>query len=414
MPSVSSTPLQTDEIFDRSGVVVSLIREDAVAARQRQTNMRFLARVDPRYWPDAQDVLILALRRDPSESVRIEAAAALGRGYYCTKASLRALTISLNASEEDGYPAEASARVRETARKSLRQYVDHFSQYLAPNVPLHDLPEHTKQPQFMRTNYRSQRPNESFSVPYDYLASVYYEHIQTLTWDTVLSDANKVLTARAVESSAASKKWTWPQVHLRLSPSIRPFVSLRGTKATAKQTEPPVVATQIQPSAATTPTGNVPSFHTWWKTAKPVHPPEQTTEEPPLADAFPAPTQPVSATAEPTKQASVPTASTYSPLRVAKHTAPAVAPADHGQTRTIEVQPKERMLNFFYNSTEPGYREWAAYQLADIVNAHLDEQLMRTLRHAAENDPDALVRLACSRSLEKLQLRAKATTGNPQ
>ena len=95
------------------------VKKEAAEAKARVAAVRLLGTVDCRYYPDAEGKLILALRTDGSECVRIEAAIALGRGCCCTRKVIEALDITVAGLETDGAPAERSPRVRDFAAESL-------------------------------------------------------------------------------------------------------------------------------------------------------------------------------------------------------------------------------------------------------------------------------------------------------
>jgi hypothetical protein len=108
------------------------IKADEAAAKKRREAVRYLGTVDCHYWPEAQKALIVALRADRNECVRLEAAIALGRGCCCTKNTIIALSITVAGSDRDGNPSENCERVRAAAAASL----SHCLGCLADVVPL--------------------------------------------------------------------------------------------------------------------------------------------------------------------------------------------------------------------------------------------------------------------------------------
>ena len=96
-------------------------KKDAVEAKARQMDVRYLGTLDCRYYPNASKGLSDALRMDPSECVRFEAAQALSRGCCCNKLTLAALEASVSGMDLDGNPAERSVRVRCTAAIALEK-----------------------------------------------------------------------------------------------------------------------------------------------------------------------------------------------------------------------------------------------------------------------------------------------------
>lgn len=108
---------------DSSEGAAARIKKDVEEAAARRAAVRYLGTVDCRYWPEAEQALIDALRADKIECVRYEAAIALQRGCCCTKKVAKALTISIEGSEKDGHPAERSARVQDAAAVALSNCV---------------------------------------------------------------------------------------------------------------------------------------------------------------------------------------------------------------------------------------------------------------------------------------------------
>lgn len=99
------------------------IKKDVEEAAARREAVRYLGTVDCRYWPEAEEALINALRADRIECVRFEAAIQLQRGCCCTKKIAKALTICIEGTDKDGFPAERSARVQDAAAMALSMCV---------------------------------------------------------------------------------------------------------------------------------------------------------------------------------------------------------------------------------------------------------------------------------------------------
>jgi hypothetical protein len=104
------------------------IKADEANAKARREAVRYLGTVSCHYWPEAEKAIILSLRGDRNECVRLEAAWALTRGCCCTARTVAALAITVSGSERDGFPAETSERVRAAAYGAL----DHCLAALAP------------------------------------------------------------------------------------------------------------------------------------------------------------------------------------------------------------------------------------------------------------------------------------------
>ncbi|WP_145054707.1 hypothetical protein [Lignipirellula cremea] len=95
--------------------VAAKIKAEQINAKARQAAVKELGLVDCHYFPEAEAMLIAALRADTSDCVRFEAAKSLSNGCCCSKAVVAALNISVSGSEEDGHPSERSPMVRSAA-----------------------------------------------------------------------------------------------------------------------------------------------------------------------------------------------------------------------------------------------------------------------------------------------------------
>ncbi|MCI0377378.1 MAG: HEAT repeat domain-containing protein [Gemmataceae bacterium] len=101
--------------LDSAEGAAAQIKKSEAEAKARREAIRYLGTVDCNYWPEAKDALKTALRSDPNECVRFEAALSLGRGCCCNEETIKALKHSANGSKADGFPAESSPRVRAAA-----------------------------------------------------------------------------------------------------------------------------------------------------------------------------------------------------------------------------------------------------------------------------------------------------------
>jgi hypothetical protein len=88
-------------------------------APKRRAAVSQLQGLDVRYHPEAEAILIAALRVDPSECVRYEAAVTLTTLPVCTEPIRKALQTCVESSTRDGNPAELSGRVRTQASIAL-------------------------------------------------------------------------------------------------------------------------------------------------------------------------------------------------------------------------------------------------------------------------------------------------------
>jgi hypothetical protein len=97
------------------------IKAEEAQAKAKVAAIEFLATVDCRYYPEAEAGLIAGLRAEKNECVRIAAAKALASGCCCSPKVVKALLISVNCSNKDGFPAEASELVRTYAYVALER-----------------------------------------------------------------------------------------------------------------------------------------------------------------------------------------------------------------------------------------------------------------------------------------------------
>jgi len=97
------------------------IKKNEEEAKARRLAIRYLGTVDCNYWDEAQEALIVGLRKDPSECVRFEAALALRNGCCCKKEVIKALEMCVAGKSDDGAPVERSERVRAAALEALER-----------------------------------------------------------------------------------------------------------------------------------------------------------------------------------------------------------------------------------------------------------------------------------------------------
>jgi hypothetical protein len=88
------------------------IKAEEAQAKAKIAAIEYLASVDCRYYPEAEAGMITGLRAEKNECVRLAAAKALASGCCCSAKVVKALTMTVNCSNKDGFPAEASELVR--------------------------------------------------------------------------------------------------------------------------------------------------------------------------------------------------------------------------------------------------------------------------------------------------------------
>lgn len=97
------------------------IKAEEAQAKAKIAALEYLGTVDCHYYPEAQAALILGLRAEKNECVRLAAAKALANGCCCNAKVVKALTISVNCSSEDKFPSEHSELVRTYAYVALER-----------------------------------------------------------------------------------------------------------------------------------------------------------------------------------------------------------------------------------------------------------------------------------------------------
>lgn len=123
------------------------IKEEEAGAAKRRESVRYLGTVDCRYWPEAEGSLIKALRSDPNECVRYEAAAALTHGCCCTRPILEALVTTVSGADKDGFPAERSPRVKAKALEAMHHCLQSCAAVTAAPAPTPVRPEKPTPPE---------------------------------------------------------------------------------------------------------------------------------------------------------------------------------------------------------------------------------------------------------------------------
>ncbi|MEZ6087628.1 MAG: hypothetical protein R3C05_06305 [Pirellulaceae bacterium] len=91
------------------------IKTVEVQAPKRQAAVQALQKVDIRYHPEAEGTLVGALRADPSDCVRLEAAKTIAGLPVCSKSLCKALEVSVAGTDVDGNPGEMNPAVRTQA-----------------------------------------------------------------------------------------------------------------------------------------------------------------------------------------------------------------------------------------------------------------------------------------------------------
>ncbi len=196
-PPVSAADLAKPP--DSAEGAAARIKQDELAAKARREAVRYLGTVDCRYWPEAQDGLINALRADRNECVRLEAALALGNGCCCNKSTIKALTLTVNGGKEDGNPAECSERVKAVAFASLQRCLACLPPKAAEQIQ--EKPKEGEKPEKKDEGKRMKDEKEgenvtdsSFILHTSSLSSLpYYKRVQNVPMPQIVEQAQRAL-----------------------------------------------------------------------------------------------------------------------------------------------------------------------------------------------------------------------------
>ncbi len=413
---------------DSPGGAAARIEQDAKDAKKRREEVRFLGLQDCHYWPEAQLALINALRADRNECVRLEAAWALGNGCCCGKAVIKALTICVAGSEEDGNPSENSPRVRASAEAAL-------SHCLACYTEIVPVPPDGKKIEGPGGIERPPLPPGGSAKTPDKLPGIskapvqpgdYYKQVEARSKQEVVEEARTVAdrgvtTQVQVLSAAPSANPHSLSDIVRNAFNTAPVVSSapEAPVVMEQNTQPiPVVpvSSPAPPLAQPLPTGPgsqkpapavPPTGPTSWKPA-PAAPPSsaviQTSAVVPATETIhkvqPYQVATFIPNAQPEKAPVVPM---VVPVRTAVQTPQnlAVASAKPGlqQSGTTPTQ----IIALLQNSPGAQQRIWAAVTLS-TCDGWTNPDVMDALVKAAKSDTDATVRATCVRCLGRMNV----------
>jgi hypothetical protein len=215
------------------------IKAEEAQAKAKIAALEYLATVDCRYYPEAEAAMINGLRAEKNECVRLAAAKALASGCCCSAKVIKALTMTVNCSTKDGFPAEASELVRCYAYVALERCLRKCIQ---------DEPEQPPEPPPAAKKAMYEALSPMGSVP-DYTAAIllaaYYSPDKSESASAIFADARLALS-RGLQVS--------PQTIARLSGprSVRAslFPDHKAAAVTLSQVGMPTTGTQSSvPSA---------------------------------------------------------------------------------------------------------------------------------------------------------------------
>lgn len=135
MVQPTAAPTQADVAAAGPQGTAAQIQAIKVDAPKRVGAIQQLKGIDVRYHPEAAQTLIAALRADPSDCVRLEAARTIATLRTCTKPIAEALRVCVEGAETDGNPAELSPAVQRQAAMALSCCLNCLSDSQSPTVP---------------------------------------------------------------------------------------------------------------------------------------------------------------------------------------------------------------------------------------------------------------------------------------
>jgi hypothetical protein len=334
------------------------IKDDEAKAKARREAARYLGTVDCRYWPEAEEGLITALRADRNECVRLEAAIALGRGCCCTVKTVEALALTVSGSDKDKNPPERSERVKAAALMAL-------DNCLANHQPLEGAApvEEIKKPKDEKDekDRKEEKDKQGNAVQNLKTPAEYYKHIATLPRHVVFENARRIL----VEATATPQS----VVGGRTGGSVVQIISRAFATTNPATGAPPM--SEVVPAVRATP------------------PPPMPSGMQPIVHSQPAPAVPASQVRTTPYQPVVPV---RSPQAVPQTAKPQIAM--HAQ---LSAEAQERMQQLRFGRT-PSDRQSAAEWLT-VSPWATHPEVMHSLTLAGREDASPAVRTTCLRCL---------------
>ena len=162
-PKEQANPADLAKPADSAEGAAARIKAKEAQCAAKAEAVRYLATVNCDYYPEAEKALIASLRTDECECVRLEAARALATGCCCTKATIAALVLTVNADTKDGGPPECSERVRAMALIALNKCVQCYREP-APRQP--ERPDSPPTPEKEKAKEKSQAAPSYFQRYY--------------------------------------------------------------------------------------------------------------------------------------------------------------------------------------------------------------------------------------------------------
>jgi hypothetical protein len=446
------------------------VKADEADAPKRRAAVRYMSTADCHRWPEVQDALINSLRFDRNECVRWEAALAFTRGCCCTKPVIRALTLTVSGSEDDGAPAETSERVKAAAHAAL----DHCLACYVEIEPVPPPPPPSEKPKEGPKEKKGEDlppPNPGASKGFTggtqarITPAEYYRRVNLLTMEQVVAEAKRVREhmppisgtvsvprgersfVGLVQTAMASKPTgpsTSPPPESAPASTIAPaststqasmtaptsspapvsvkkssggLFALFGSKnstpapttpANAPQTEVIVSATapKIKTVPAPTPPAPVPSTTVPALTQIPSVPPANPPT--PAVHSTWAPYSPTTTPVGVTQTSFVQPAPSPAPKPATVPVATTTAPAPVPAVPPPSILPQpEKLLIILRDAARPEHRTWAADVLGSF-DGWTNPKVVDGLVKAAREDKSPAVRAVCARNLGRMNVRSMA------
>jgi HEAT repeats len=408
---------------DSAGGAAGRVKADEAGAAKRRADVRYLSTADCHRWPEVQDALINALRLDRNECVRWEAALAFTRGCCCTKSVIRALTLTVSGSEDDGAPAETSERVKAAAHAALDHCLACYVEVaiVPPPLPTDKPKEGPDKPKERAVRDLQPAVAPGMSKSFNSAArpkvtmAAYRQRVELLTREQVVAEARRVRERVTPISGTVAVPVGQKSVFGLMQSAMAP-------KASGPSTPPPPQNVQAAPkhltgsvvsafnSKSTAPVAKGSSEAVTVSTTQTTRIVPTTT---PTITPVPSlmPTTMPAATVIPSVPASQPAATVvtptaYSPATQPRVQAPVVAPAvstTPAPQASILPQP-EKLLAILRGADRPEHRAWAADVLGSF-DGWTNPKVVEGLVAAARDDKAASVRGICARNLGRMNVR---------
>ncbi len=120
-PASAANPENLKKPADSAQGAAARIKAEEAQAAAKVADLEYLATKNCKRYPEAEAALINGLRAEKNECVRLAAAKALARGCCCSLKVIKALTIVVNGTTADAFPAEDSPRVKLAAFVALER-----------------------------------------------------------------------------------------------------------------------------------------------------------------------------------------------------------------------------------------------------------------------------------------------------